>query len=199
MEESSTTAVGLEGIDLECHVEEKVGSKVSPALSAKDPDIMEDSMSWLRMPFLSFYRSFNKNCLTSSEKLDSLREYNPVYISSFRKLELQDQARLLLPVGVNDMVIPVYDDEPTSLISYALVSLEYHAQLDSGEFSSFLSLSDMMPSQSFHSYDEISTDSYKSIGSTDESILSMYGSRGSLILDPTLLHKGCACQSFFWR
>ncbi|KAJ6706192.1 1-PHOSPHATIDYLINOSITOL-3-PHOSPHATE 5-KINASE FAB1B [Salix purpurea] len=173
MEESSTTAVGLEGIDLECHVEEKVGSKVSPALSAKDPDIMEDSMSWLRMPFLSFYRSFNKNCLTSSEKLDSLREYNPVYISSFRKLELQDQARLLLPVGVNDMVIPVYDDEPTSLISYALVSLEYHAQLDSGEFSSFLSLSDMMPSQSFHSYDEISTDSYKSIGSTDESILSI--------------------------
>ncbi|KAJ6327355.1 hypothetical protein OIU78_014270 [Salix suchowensis] len=197
MEESSTTDVGLEGIDLECHVEEKVGSKVSPALSAKDPDIMEDSMSWLRMPFLSFYRSFNKNCLTSSEKLDSLREYNPVYISSFRKLELQDRARLLLPVGVNDMVIPVYDDEPTSIISYALVSLEYHAQLDSGEFSSFLSLSDMMPSQSFHSYDEISTDSYKSIGSTDESILSMYGSRGSLILDPPSYTKAVHARVSF--
>ncbi|KAJ6941827.1 hypothetical protein NC652_007785 [Populus alba x Populus x berolinensis] len=131
MEESSTTAVGLEGVGLEGHVEDQVGSKVcyspSPAFSTKDPDNMEDSMSWLRMPFLNFYRPFNNNCLTSSEKLDRLREYNPVYISSFRKLKFQDQARLLLPVGVNDTVNPVYDDEPTSLISYALVSQEYHA------------------------------------------------------------------------
>jgi 1-phosphatidylinositol-3-phosphate 5-kinase len=47
MEESSTTAVGLEGVGLEGHVEDQVGSKVcyspSPALSTKDPDNMEDS------------------------------------------------------------------------------------------------------------------------------------------------------------
>jgi 1-phosphatidylinositol-3-phosphate 5-kinase len=148
---------------------------------------MEDYMSWLRMPFLNFYRSLNKNFLTSSEKLGTLGEYNPVYVSSFRSLELQGGARLLLPVGVNDTVIPVYDDEPTSLISYALASPEYHAQLtdegerikDTGESSSFSSLS-----ESFHSLEEVSLDLYKSFGSTDESILSMSGSRSSLILDP---------------
>jgi 1-phosphatidylinositol-3-phosphate 5-kinase len=81
----------------------------------------------------------------------------------------------------------VYDDEPTSLISYALASPEYHAQLtdegerikDTGESSSFSSLS-----ESFHSLEEVSLDLYKSFGSTDESILSMSGSRSSLILDP---------------
>ncbi|KAH8521214.1 hypothetical protein H0E87_002318 [Populus deltoides] len=191
MEESSTTAVGLEGVDLEGQAKDRDGSKVcyspSPALSAKDSDNMEDYMSWLRMPFLNFYRSLNKNFLTSSDKLGTLGEYNPVYVSSFRSLELQGGARLLLPVGVNDTVIPVYDDEPTSLISYALASPEYHAQLtdegerikDNGESSSFSSLS-----ESFHSLEEVSFDLYKSFGSTDESILSMSGSRSSLILDP---------------
>ncbi|CAK7356447.1 unnamed protein product [Dovyalis caffra] len=209
MEESSTTAVGLEGIDLEGHVEDQDGSKVcyspSPAFTAKDPDNMEDSMSWLRMPFLNFYRSFNKNFLTSSEKLGTLGEYNPIYISSFRMLELQAGARLLLPVGVNDTVIPVYDDEPTSLISYALASPEYHAQLtdegerikDTGDFSSFLSLSDTMTSQSFHAFDEATFDSYRSFGSTDESILSMSGSRSSLILDPLSYTKAMHARVSF--
>ncbi|KAG6736171.1 hypothetical protein POTOM_061102 [Populus tomentosa] len=86
MEESSTTAVGLEGVDLEGHAKDRDGSKVcyspSPALSAKDPDNMEDYMSWLRMPFLNFYRSLNKNFLTSSEKLGTMGGYNPVYVSS---------------------------------------------------------------------------------------------------------------------
>ncbi|KAF9689837.1 hypothetical protein SADUNF_Sadunf01G0134000 [Salix dunnii] len=207
MEESSTTAVGLEGIDLEGHAKDQDGSKVcysTPVLSSKDPNV-EDYMRWLRMPFLNFYRSFNKNFLTSSEKLGTLGEYNPVYVSSFRSLELQGGSRLLLPVGVNDTVIPVYDDEPTSLISYALASPEYHAQLtdegerikDTGEFNSFSNLSDTMTSQSFHSLDEVSFDLYKSFGYTDESILSMSGSRSSFILDPLSYTKAMHARVSF--
>ncbi|KAK8547301.1 hypothetical protein V6N13_098014 [Hibiscus sabdariffa] len=46
-----------------------------------------------------------------------------------KELEKQIGARLLLPVGVNDTVVPVYDDEPTSIIAYALVSSDYRSQM----------------------------------------------------------------------
>ncbi|CAI0473092.1 unnamed protein product [Linum tenue] len=161
----------------------------------KGPDDAEESVSWLRMPFLNFYRSLNKNFLASSEKLDTLNDYNPVYVSSFRQLELKGGARLLLPVGINDTVIPVYDDEPTSIISYALVSPEYHGQVTdelermnySADFgSSSFSFPDSMASQSFHFADDMSFDSHKSLGGSteDTTTLTMSASRSSLILDP---------------
>ncbi|OAY36330.1 1-phosphatidylinositol-3-phosphate 5-kinase FAB1B isoform X2 [Manihot esculenta] len=185
----STTTTALEGLDLNNRAEDQNGPKVSyspsPALYTKASDNMEDSVSYLRMPFLNFYRSLNKNFLASSEKLDTMGEYNPVYVSSFRELELQGGARLLLPVGVNDTVIPVYDDEPTSIISYALVSPEYHGQLtDVRDLNSSLNLFDSVTSQSFHSVDEVIIDSLRSHGSIDESILSITGSRSPLLLDP---------------
>ncbi|KAK9281069.1 hypothetical protein L1049_003962 [Liquidambar formosana] len=144
------------------------------------------------MPFLNFYRSLNKNFVGSAQKLDTLGEYNPVYVSSFRELELQAGARLLLPVGVNDTVIPVYDDEPTSVISYALVSPDYHDKLsddgerpkEGGESLASLQFFDSVNFQSVHSFDETISESYRSLGSTDDSILSMSGSRTSLVLDP---------------
>ncbi|XP_058005132.1 1-phosphatidylinositol-3-phosphate 5-kinase FAB1B isoform X2 [Hevea brasiliensis] len=184
----STTSTAPEGLDLYSRVEDQNGPKVgyspSRASSTKGSDNIEDSVSYLRMPFLNFYRSLNKNFLASSEKLDTMGEYSPVYVSSFRELELQGGARLLLPVGVNDTVIPVYDDEPTSIISYALVSPEYHGQvIDDGDLNS-LNLSDPAISQSFHSVDEVIIDSFRSHGSTDEGILSISGSRSPLLLDP---------------
>ncbi|KAJ6427185.1 hypothetical protein OIU84_022730 [Salix udensis] len=138
MEESSTTAVGLEGIDLEGHAKDQDGSKVcysTPVLSSKDPDNVEDYM---------------------------------------RSLELQ-------------------------------ASPEYHAQLsdegerikDTGEFNSFSNLSDTMTSQSFHSLDEVSFDLYKSFGYTDESILSMSGSRSSFISDPLSYTKAMHARVSF--
>ncbi|KAJ8755880.1 hypothetical protein K2173_024425 [Erythroxylum novogranatense] len=190
--DSSTTVVEPE--NLEDHAEDQKRLTFSHSLpyvlSPKGPDNAEDSRSWLKMPFLNFYRSFNKNFLANSEKLDTLGDYDPVFVSSFRELELEGNARLLLPVGINDTVIPVYDDEPTSIIAYALMSPEYHGQLiddlenmkDSGAFKS-MSLLDSVTSHSFHSVDELTIDSYKSFGPVDD-ISSMSGSRSSLITDP---------------
>ncbi|XP_058007519.1 1-phosphatidylinositol-3-phosphate 5-kinase FAB1B-like isoform X2 [Hevea brasiliensis] len=198
----STTSTVLEGLDLYNRVEDQNGPKVScspsPALSVKGSDNMEDSVSYLRMPFLNFYRSLNKNFLASSEKLNIMGEYSPIYVSSFRELELQGGARLLLPVGVNDTVIPVYDDEPTSIISYALLSPEYHGQLtDDGDLNSSLSLSEPMTSQSFHTVDEVTIDSHRCLGSTDESILPMPGSRSPLLLDPLFHAKAMHARVSF--
>ncbi|OMO70539.1 Zinc finger, FYVE-type [Corchorus capsularis] len=179
-----------EGLDSEMRFEEKLRPKVhslSPALSSKGSENMEEAVSWLRMPFLSFYRSLNKNFLGSASKLDTFSEYDPVYVSSFRQLELQSGGRLLLPVGVNDAVIPVYDDEPTSLIAYALASPQYHIQLsddgdrpkDSGDLVASLSLPESVNFQSFQSADEINFDIHRSFSSVDE----ITGSRSSL-MDP---------------
>ncbi|XWS19998.1 hypothetical protein CRYUN_Cryun31cG0063900 [Craigia yunnanensis] len=152
----AAVAAVMEGLDLEDHSEEKIGPKVlpslSPALSTRGSENMEDSVSWLRMPFLSFYHSLNKNFLGSASKLDTF----------------------------------IYDDEPTSMISYALASPEYHFQLsddgdrrkDNGDLTA--SVSDSMNFQLFLSVDEMTFDPHRSLCSTDE----VTGSRSSLIMNP---------------
>ncbi|XP_027334704.1 1-phosphatidylinositol-3-phosphate 5-kinase FAB1B isoform X2 [Abrus precatorius] len=171
---------------------------------SKGHDNVEDSSSWLGMPFLNFYRQFNKNLFASTQKLDTLVDYNPVYMSSFRNQDLQGEARLLLPIGVNDTVIPVYDDEPSSIIAYALMSPEYHLQLtDEGERPKEgieLSSSYFSDSGTFHSFlsvDETAFDSQKSFGSIEEMILSMSGSRASSMLDPMLYSKALHARVSF--
>ncbi|WOG89412.1 hypothetical protein DCAR_0208650 [Daucus carota subsp. sativus] len=172
--------------------EDRSGSRISrmlPLASSKNSDNLEDSVSWLGLPFVNFYRSLSKNILGSAQKLGTLNEYNPVYVSSFRESEIQNGARLLMPVGANDTVIPVYDDEPTSIISYALLSSDYAAQLSDGPRqrdgaeSTHMQSFDSSSFLSFYSADE-TLESYRSLGSADEGILSLSGSRSSLVLDP---------------
>ncbi|XP_052176538.1 1-phosphatidylinositol-3-phosphate 5-kinase FAB1B-like [Diospyros lotus] len=193
--DSLTVASVVEKLEFEDHGGNQSGPTVSnslPVLSIKGSDNMEDYVSWLGMPFINFYKSLNKNLLGTSQKLDMLGEYNPVYVSSFRDFELQCGARLLLPVGANDTVVPVYDDEPTSIISYALVSPDYLVQLsdeyekpkDSGETTVSFQSHDSGNIQSLNAFDEMALESYRSIGSTDDSILTMSGHRSSLALDP---------------
>lgn len=207
--DSSIALLVPEKLDFEDNADERIGLKVTLSLSsllpAKSQDTVEDSASWSGMSFLNFYRAFNKNFLGSAQKLDTLGEYNPVYVSSFREQELQGGARLLLPVGVNDTVIPVYDSEPTSIICYALVSPQYHAQLsdegerprDMGESMTSFSLSDSVNFQSFLSFDETASEALKSFHSIDDSFLSMTGSRSSLVSDPFSYAKSLHARVFF--
>lgn len=167
------------------------GAELTRVSSTKGTDNNESSKSWVGMPFLSFYNSFNKSLSLNTQKL-AVSEYTPTYVLSFRELERQSGARLLLPVGINDTVVPVYDDEPTSIIAYALVSPEYHAQISEYEApketvdpSVSAMLFDSVNLLSVNSVDETS-ESYKSFGgsSVDESFMSTSSSRSSLVLDP---------------
>ncbi|CAN6991477.1 unnamed protein product [Brassica rapa subsp. trilocularis] len=177
---SMSISEGLKPIDLpEQQKESKVAAyPLSPALPSKNYENSEDSVSWLGMPFLSFYRSINKNFLLSSQKLDTFGEHSPVYISSFREAELQGGPRLLLPVGINDVVVPVYDDEPTSMIAYALMTPEYQRQI-SVEGESLVSFPSELNIP--RPVDDTIFDPSRSNSSVDESILSM---SSSLRLDP---------------
>ncbi|GER45066.1 1-phosphatidylinositol-3-phosphate 5-kinase [Striga asiatica] len=176
-------------------------------LSSKGSESMEEAVGWLGMSFMSFYRSLNKNFLGTTEKLDTLSEYVPVYISSFRESEIRGGARLLLPIGINDTVIPIYDDEPTSIISYALLSPDYLVQLldepekpkDMADSIFYMQSLDPANFHSFHSMDETLLDSYRSFGSGDEitGLPSSALSRSSLPLDPLLYTKALHARVSF--
>ncbi|KAK9734382.1 hypothetical protein RND81_04G136200 [Saponaria officinalis] len=173
------------------NVKAPVSPSPIPSVNSKGvPDSTEDAISWLGIPFVSFYRSLNKNFLGTAQKLDTFSGYNPMYVSSVRELGIQGGAKWLLPEGYNETVIPIYDDEPTSIISYALISQEYHLQLsEDGErpkeaIESAFSLP-LHESANFHhflSFDDSISESCRSL-SIDESVLSASGTRSSLMPD----------------
>ncbi|XP_022729657.1 1-phosphatidylinositol-3-phosphate 5-kinase FAB1A-like isoform X2 [Durio zibethinus] len=190
MEDMSTAVNSDLGNHASDHGEVEVGCSPQSALPTKGLESMEKSMSWASIPFPNFYDSFSKNSSFNAQKL-SINEYNPVYVSSFRDLERQSGARLLLPIGVNDTVVPVYDDEPTSIIAYSLVSSDYHSLMselerpkDAVDSAVSSSLFDSVNLLSLNSFNELSSDSFRSFGSGDDGILSLSGSHSSLVSDP---------------
>ncbi|GMI94948.1 FORMS APLOID AND BINUCLEATE CELLS 1B [Hibiscus trionum] len=187
-----SAAVSLDlGIIASDRGEVEVTRSPQSALPTKKLESLEKSMSWASMPFPNLYSSYNKNSSFNPRKLN-INERSPVYVSSFMELERQSGARLLLPLGVNDTVIPVYDDEPTSIIAYALVSSDYHSQMSESErpkdAAVSSSLFDSLNLLSLNSFSDLSSDTYRSFGSGDDSILSLSGS-GSLVSDPLLYTK----------
>ncbi|MCL7043543.1 hypothetical protein MKW94_010909 [Papaver nudicaule] len=167
------------------------------ALPVKVTDNSDDNTGWIGMPFLNLYRSYNKSSSENTSKLEPLNDYNPVYVSSFCELERQGRSRFILPIGANETIVPIYDDEATSIIAHALVSKDYYLQMsdewerpkDGTESSVLLPLYDSLNLQSYHSFDETASESFRSLGSMDSNILSMSGSRSSMITDPLVYTK----------
>ncbi|PKU87387.1 1-phosphatidylinositol-3-phosphate 5-kinase FAB1B isoform X1 [Dendrobium catenatum] len=193
------SSASVDPATLVAHETEKKGvadvtESLASALCFKLGDSTEEFSNWVELPFLDLYHSFNMG-LGFTPRFVTLNEYNPVHVSLFQEFEHQGGGRLLLPIGENETVIPVYDDEPTSLISYALVSPNYCFQMSDDRErtrdlvdSSFQStLSGPVNLQFSHSMDELSSESFRSFGSTEESTLSLTGSRSSL--DPVLYTK----------
>ncbi|CAL0325479.1 unnamed protein product [Lupinus luteus] len=167
----------------------------SDGYTANDSKLLTEGLDtrWNGMPFARFFCSFNKTPAWNTQKLV---EYTSVHILSFRELERQIGARLLLPAGINDTIVPVYDDEPTSIVAHVLVSTDYHIQVsesdrpkDSGDSSVSSSLFDSANLLSVNSFDESISSSHRSFGSFDESMLSTSGSRSSLVGDPCVYTK----------
>ncbi|CAL9778932.1 unnamed protein product [Musa acuminata subsp. burmannicoides] len=165
------------------NLEESICTDMMPARSGESAKAIS---ILTKTSFSDLYAFLNKNCDSA------LSEYHPEYISLFKELMQQGWARLLLPLGVNDTVIPVYDDEPTSAISYALVCPDYHFQItdefekskDGRESSISLMIQESGNSQSFQSVEDIPFESFRSFGSVDDSTSSTSGSKSSVILDP---------------
>ncbi|KAG8087483.1 hypothetical protein GUJ93_ZPchr0010g10302 [Zizania palustris] len=155
------------------------------SLPVRYGDTVEDLSRWLKIPYMKFYKSLNTNSSTAL-RFGALVDYSPVYITLFRELSQQGGARLFIPMGANDVVIPVFDDEPTSIISYALVSPMYCFQMldegnknkDSADSSLPLPVYDSGNFNPFHLFEDF--------GSSDDFASSISGSKGSVV--PDLLH-----------
>ncbi|XP_010432591.1 PREDICTED: 1-phosphatidylinositol-3-phosphate 5-kinase FAB1A isoform X2 [Camelina sativa] len=145
-------------------------------LNIKGVPTSDEHTTQVQMPSPSFYYSLNKNYSLNSRK-HIMAEDRPVYVSSYRELEWRSGARLLLPLGVNDLVLPVYDDEPTSIIAYALTSSEYKAQMSGSDKSrdrldsgGSFSLFDSVNLLSLNSLSDLSVDMSRSLSSADEQV-----------------------------
>lgn len=90
------------------------------------PDF-EKNLIW--EPFSYLDMIFSNTSQESLEISELVGDYRPVFVSSAVKLLDQGGAKLLLPTGIDNAVIAVYEDEPTSLIAYALTSKQYQAQI----------------------------------------------------------------------
>ncbi|KAG2321648.1 hypothetical protein Bca52824_014861 [Brassica carinata] len=78
----------------------------------------------VRDPVSNVMRTYSQMLPLEVQKLDLIVGSAPTYISSAS--QMADGARMLIPQrGLNDIVIPVYDDDPASVVSYALNSKEY--------------------------------------------------------------------------
>ncbi|XP_060184973.1 putative 1-phosphatidylinositol-3-phosphate 5-kinase FAB1C [Lycium barbarum] len=83
-----------------------------------------DYRNMIRDPVSSVQRTYSQMSPNEAHKFNLLMSSSPSFISHASLIH--DGARLMVPQnGYNDIVIAVYDSEPTSIISYALSSKEY--------------------------------------------------------------------------
>ncbi|XP_049392810.1 putative 1-phosphatidylinositol-3-phosphate 5-kinase FAB1C [Solanum stenotomum] len=83
-----------------------------------------DYRNMIRDPVISVQRTYSLMSPNEAQKFNLLMNSSPSFIS-YASL-IHDGPRLMVPHnGFNDIVIAVYDNEPTSIISYALISKEY--------------------------------------------------------------------------
>ncbi|XP_077241161.1 putative 1-phosphatidylinositol-3-phosphate 5-kinase FAB1C [Tasmannia lanceolata] len=93
--------------------------------SAKSFHASGDLGSLFRDPIPNIPKSYFETSPRAAQKLNLICGYAPLIISSPSRMA-NEGVRLLLPqTGQNNIVIAVYDNEPTSIISYALNSKEY--------------------------------------------------------------------------
>ncbi|WVZ92657.1 hypothetical protein U9M48_038703 [Paspalum notatum var. saurae] len=118
----------VEGTPVDVKIQAKAVPSQTSTFSVRSGDAAEELLRWLKMPYMTSNSSLNTTS-SSPLRFASLADYSPKYVELFCELSQKDGARLLLPTGANDIVIPVFDDEPTSAISYALVSPMYCFQL----------------------------------------------------------------------
>ncbi|KAK3121755.1 hypothetical protein QOZ80_8BG0660460 [Eleusine coracana subsp. coracana] len=120
--------------------------------SFKSAEYFRDTASILKDPVPNMRRACSQRSPGVTEKLNVVLTRTPTYVPSAKKM-IDDGARLLLPqIGYNnDVVVAVYDDEPTSIVSYVMTSEEYVRQITC-RLKSSLSFSHLSNTSEFRSH-----------------------------------------------
>ncbi|URE42998.1 Phosphatidylinositol-4-phosphate 5-Kinase [Musa troglodytarum] len=99
--------------------------------SAKSFNFSGGLASMPKDPIAIMRRAYSQSSPSTVQRLDDLLNHIPLCISSSLE-KIAEGARLLLPQNaLDDIVVAVYDDEPTSIISYAITSQEYNDYITS--------------------------------------------------------------------
>ncbi|CDP00755.1 unnamed protein product [Coffea canephora] len=114
--------------DSAVRLQERISKGLSPSsshlLMLKSFHASGDYRSMIRDPVANVQRMYSQMLPCDAQKCDLLQNASPTFTSSTSLLS--DGARMMIPQNSqNDLVIAVYDDEPTSIISYALSSKEH--------------------------------------------------------------------------
>ncbi|KAJ7560887.1 hypothetical protein O6H91_03G004700 [Diphasiastrum complanatum] len=113
---------------------ENVAHSTAPISLVKPSDEPEDLESWIGAPFSTLSRGYSRGSagmLSNSPPKGDVRwtPGAPAIISRAGQVATQGGAKVLLPPGIDGLVVAVYDDEPTSIIAYAILSYQYQAHI----------------------------------------------------------------------
>lgn len=112
---------------------EEVNLAVSrPTSPLNDKEVPEESGGVTGAPLSSSsYKGYKSSSLMQSNSIVYNAPYNRsnTTVPKVKQFFLQGVARVRLPPGVNGTVVAVYEDEPTTVIAYAITSPEYQRQI----------------------------------------------------------------------
>ncbi|PON78735.1 Chaperonin Cpn60/TCP-1 family [Parasponia andersonii] len=120
--------VRVHSFDSALRVQERIRKGLPPSSlhvsTLKSFHASGDYRSMIRDPVSSVMRTYSQILPQEAQKFNLIMSSTPSFISSAS--HVTEGVRMLLPqTGQSDIVVAVYDNEPTSIISYALSSKEY--------------------------------------------------------------------------
>jgi 1-phosphatidylinositol-3-phosphate 5-kinase len=115
------------------HEQEQTGllpASLHLSLKMKSAQSFRDFTNLVKDPMTNMRRAFSQLSPRSRGNLNVILTRAPTYLKSASHM-VSDGARLLLPhIGSEGaLVVAVYDDEPTSIVAYAMTSQEYVEQV----------------------------------------------------------------------
>uniref|UniRef100_A0A0E0LV19 1-phosphatidylinositol-3-phosphate 5-kinase n=1 Tax=Oryza punctata TaxID=4537 RepID=A0A0E0LV19_ORYPU len=131
---NAVTPVRIHSFDSKFAIRQRERNGLAPTSlhlsSFRSAEYFGDFTSILKDPMPNIRRACSQRSPGAVEKLNVVLTRTLTFISSASHM-INDGARLLLPqIGFeDDAVIAVYDDEPTSIVSYAMTSQEYVQQV----------------------------------------------------------------------
>ncbi|KAG0543648.1 hypothetical protein BDA96_02G207200 [Sorghum bicolor] len=157
--EKATAPVRIHSFDTVMRLHQREQTGVIPASlhsALKSVDSFRDLTSLVKDPMTNMRRAFSQISPRTRGNLNTVLIRAPKYITSASHM-VNDGARLLLPnISCGGSVfVTVYDDEPTSAVSYAMTSQEYadhvtHKMNINTSFSDFTSSNGLHRSLSSH-------------------------------------------------
>jgi 1-phosphatidylinositol-3-phosphate 5-kinase len=155
----ATAPVRIHSFDavLRLHQREQTGLVPASLHAALKPaDSFRDLTSLVKDPMANMRRAFSQISPRTTGNLNAVLTRAPKYITSASDM-VKNGARLLLPniSCEGSVVVTVYDDEPTSVVSYVMTSQEYvdhvtHKMNASSSFSDFTKTSYRLDGSSLH-------------------------------------------------